>query len=111
MCPGRETLDGLEGCLDQADVLVIPLCPETVDDPRVHTLAAAAARAGKRVVGIWLGEEDEREVPPFLDRVGSAAVPMATEKVRSAVFGREAIWESPTGKARPPQLLPRKKKC
>lgn len=111
VCPDLETLVDFEQCLDAADVVVIPLCPEIIGDPRVAALADAASRAGKRVVGVWLGGCETEEVPPFLDRVGSAAVTQKAEKVRRAVFGDEAVWETADGKVRPPQRLPRKKKC
>jgi hypothetical protein len=111
VCPDLSSLDDFESCLEAADVVVIPLCPETMGDPRVAALVEAAARAGKRVVGVWLGGAEGQDVPPFLDAVGSAAVPQVSEKVRRAVFGKEDVWEGPTGQPRPPQQLPRKKKC
>lgn len=107
----RVELGDFEDCLSAADVVVIPLCPESIADPHVAALIDAAARAGKRVVGVWLTGCEGLAVPPTLDQVGSGAVENTGEKVRQAVFGKEPVWEDPDGKPRPPQTLPRKRKC
>lgn len=111
ICDDRRELGDFEACVAAADVVVIPLCPETIADPRVADLVQAAVRAGKRVVGIWLTGCEGLAIPPALDRVGSGAVENKGEKIRKAVFGKEPLWEEPDGRPRPPQTLPRKKKC
>lgn len=111
ICADRRELGDFEACMAAADVVVIPLCPESIADPRVADLVEAAVRAGKRVVGVWLTGCEGLSVPPSLDRVGSGAVENKGEKIRKAIFGKETVWEEPNGKPRPPQTLPRKKKC
>ncbi|WP_156629682.1 hypothetical protein [Methylobacterium sp. Leaf85] len=111
VCADRIKLGDFEACLAAADVVVIPLCPESIADPQVAALVDAAAQAGKRVVGVWLTGCEGLSVPPSLDRVGSGAVENNGEKIRKAVFGKEPVWEEPDGSPRPPQQLPRKKKC
>lgn len=97
-------------CLDGADVIVILICRESVNDPTIKDIVGEASRLGKRVVAIWLDEElAAGGVPGFIDREGDAVCDIEDENVKKAVIDGENIWLEPNGKQRSKQKLPRHK--
>ncbi|MGO8148709.1 hypothetical protein AB9F36_02680 [Rhizobium leguminosarum] len=97
-------------CVDGADVIVILICRESINDPTLKDIVGEASRLGKRVVAIWLDEElASGGVPGFLDREGDAVCDIEDENVKKAIVDGENIWLEPSGKQRPKQKLPRHK--
>lgn len=96
-------------CVDGADVIVILICRETINDPTIKDIVNEASRLGKRVVSIWLDEDLGSGVPGFLDREGDALCDLEDEHVKLAVVEKENIWLDPSGKQRPKQKIPRHK--
>jgi hypothetical protein len=109
VCDGKQTLEGYEECVEAAEVIVILICPESINDPTIQDIVEMASRLGKRIVGVWLDEEVIGDVPGFLEREGNAVIGMTNEGLRRAVLEDEAIWIEPSGIARQPQRVPRHK--
>lgn len=107
VCEKARTPADCETCIDQADVVVVLLCPESVNDPDVKDLVQAASRAGKRVVFVWLEGCEIGELPPFLKLEGDGVVHQDGDDLKKAIIDGETIWKTPDGTRRPDQKIPR----
>ncbi|MBX4961368.1 hypothetical protein [Rhizobium binae] len=97
-------------CVDGADVIVILICRETINDPTIKDIVGEASKLGKRVVAIWIDEElASGGVPGFLDREGDAVSDTQDDNIKKVVVDGENIFVEPTGEPRPKQKLPRHK--
>jgi len=97
-------------CVDGADVIVVLICRDTINDPTIKDLVAEASRLGKRVVSIWLDDElASAGVPGFIDREGDALTDLEEDNVKKAVVEGENIWLEPSGQQRKKQTVPRHK--
>jgi hypothetical protein len=94
----------------EADVVVILICPQTLDDPLTVQVVELANREGKRIVGVWAGDADPNALPQVLRDYGDANVRMDAASIAQSVCGGASIWETPTGDKRPPPKTPRHKK-
>lgn len=108
VCDDKETLDSFQVCVDQCDVVVILICPET-ETTDYEAVIYYASKTGKRVVGIWLDDETSGAVPSLLEREGDAVTILSPESLKQAVIDQENVWELPGGKTRPTQKTPRHK--
>lgn len=108
VCDDEKALDGFEACVDQCDVVVILICPET-ETVEYEAVIGYASKTGKRVVGVWLEDETVGTVPGPLERDGDAMIIFSPDSVKRAVIEKEDIWELPSGKERPTQKTPRHK--
>jgi hypothetical protein len=96
-------------CLQQADVLVILICPETMDSAPINELIILASHTGKRIVGVWAPGIQHSEVPAALHKHGDAAIVFDADAVKKVVCGGESIWSTPVGAPRPSPKTPRHK--
>ncbi|MER8370224.1 TIR domain-containing protein [Mesorhizobium sp. M0902] len=113
ICDDKQTIAGFEVCIDQCDVIVILICPET-DNADYEAAIDYAKKINKRIVGIWLDETAEGggggvSIPAALDREGDAVVEPTIESVKKAVIEKERIWKEPDGTKRAVQKTPRHK--
>ncbi|MER8827350.1 TIR domain-containing protein [Mesorhizobium sp. M0938] len=111
ICDDKQTIAGFEACIDQCDVVVVLICPET-DSADYEAATDYAKKTNKRIVGIWLDETAGGGgvgIPAALDREGDAVVEPTIESVKKAVIEKERIWKEPDGTKRAVQKTPRHK--
>ena len=70
-----------------ASVLVVYISPETKDSDWVNWEIEYAARAGKRIVGVWAWGEKDCELPEALERHADAVVGWNGESIIDAING------------------------
>lgn len=104
-----EDLSSWQEYLDGADVIVILVCRETINDPTIKDIVTEASRLGKRVVGIWLDDDVGTGIPGFMHREGDAVVEIDDEKIKRTVLEGESIWFEPSGEPGKKQKVPRHK--
>ena len=107
-CPEASPSD-YERCVREADVLVVLICPETMNDSIVNQLVLVANRARKRVVGVWAPGIKDGELSPAINKYGDAAITYDRTAVKDAICGGQSIWLTPEGKSRPRPKTPRHK--
>lgn len=105
----EDPADAHEQCVEGADVLVILICPETMDNEAVNHVIALAKKLAKQVVGVWASKDQVDKTPSFLHRHGYATVSMNPDSIAAAICGGQPIWESPGGGIRPKPPTPRYK--
>ena len=108
ICQNAKPAD-YEKCLKAANVLVILICSETMNDATLDKLVALASRDGKRVVGVWLPGANTPEIPAALDRHGDAVITLDVESIRKSICGSTPTWTTPDGGPRPTPKTPRHK--
>ncbi len=86
------------------EVLVVLINPACHEDTELGKVVRAAARAACRVVGIWPKGESKGKVPRVLEGLGSEVITWDPKRVRNAVEGAAAQWETTAGapRAEPP---------
>lgn len=104
-----EDIASWQVCLDGADVIVVLICRETINDPTIKDIVTEASRLGKRVIGIWLDDDVGTGIPAFLRREGDSVVDIDDEKIIRAVRDGESIWFEPSGAPGKKQKVPRHK--
>lgn len=105
----QPTIGDYEKCLEQADVLVILMCPETDGDETVTDMITLATSLGKRVVGVWLPDSTAVELPAAVNKHGDAGITMDAKLIEEVVCGGKTVWVLPDGKPRPAPKTPRHK--
>lgn len=108
VCP-NDPINAFEHCVEEADVAVILICPETVDDKLTGQLVALANRLSKRIVGVWAANAEPGKLPASLHRYGDANVRFDAGELAASVCQGESIWVTPEGKPRPKPKTPRHK--
>ena len=108
VCP-EDPRGNFAQCVELADVVVILICPETLQPGVIDEVVALAKRLGKRVVGVWASEAEPDRLPSMIHRHGDATVGLNPEKIEAAVCGGKAIWDCPGGGPRPKPPTPRHK--
>ena len=98
-----------EKCLENADVLVVLICPQTMDDSAVNQLIVHASRTGKRVVGVWALNLKDSVLPTAINKHGDAVIVFDVAAIRQSVCGDQSSWSTPDGKPRPTPKTPRHK--
>jgi hypothetical protein len=96
-------------CLQDSDVLVVLICPETSNSPAVDELILTASRFGKRVVGVWVPGTTNGKLPSAINKYADATIVFDAKAVKAAVCGGQAIWSTPDGGPRPQPKTPRHK--
>jgi hypothetical protein len=104
-----EKADAFERCVKAADVLVVLVCPQTIDDTHVGPVVSLANKLAKRVVGVWAADAEPNKLPPSLHKYGDATVRLRAEELAGSVCQGEAIWMTPKGEPRPKPPTPRHK--
>jgi hypothetical protein len=108
ICPD-DPIDGLHNCMEKADVVVILICPETIDDKLTGPVVELANRSGKRIVGVWAVDAEPDKLPPSLHRFGDANVRLNASELATSVCQGESIWLTPKGDPWPKPVTPRHK--
>ena len=70
-----------------ASILVVYISPETKDSDWVNWEIEYAARAGKRIVGVWAWGEKDCELPETLEQHADAVVGWNGESIINAING------------------------
>jgi hypothetical protein len=96
-------------CVEEADVAVILICPETIDDKLTGPVVELANRLGKRIVGVWAADAEPNKLPRSLHRHGDANVRLDAHELAASVCQGESIWVTPKGESRPKPITPRHK--
>ena len=101
--------DEFAQCVEAADVVVILICPETMDDELVKQVVELANRLGKRIVGVWAPDVDDARLPTVLHRHGDATIIFNSEEIRQHICQSAPVWTTPEGQPRPKPKTPRHK--
>lgn len=101
--------EAYEHCTSEADVLVILVCEETINNEVIDRAIALARKLNKRVIGVWSSEDLPDRVPRLLHRHGFGTVGFSPDKIAAAICGGQPIWDSPGGGPRPKPPTPRHK--
>ena len=108
ICPD-DPVDSFDRCVQEADVVVILICPETIDDELIGPAVDMANKLGKRIVGVWAADAEPNKLPPSLHRHGDANVRLDATELASSVCQGTSIWVTPEGTPRPKPKTPRDK--
>ena len=108
VCP-NDPPEAYEHCVREADVVVILICPETIDDKLIGPVVELANKLGKRIIGVWAADAEPGKLPQSLNRYGDSNIRVDQEEVAAAVCRGETVWVTPEGKSRPKPKTPRHK--
>jgi hypothetical protein len=108
VCPD-ELINAFDHCVNEADVVVILICPETIDDKLTGPVVELASRLGKRIVGVWAADAEPNKLPASLHRHGDANIRLDANELAASVCGGASVWVTPEGKPRPKPKTPRHK--
>lgn len=86
--------------INWASTLVVYVSPDTKDSDWVGWEIEYAAKAGKRIVGVWEQGANECAVPEALERYADAMVGWHGESIVDAITGNSSDWYDPQGKIR-----------
>lgn len=70
-----------------------------------------ANELGKRIVGVYTHGGTQADVPPALEKYGSAIVNWNAEGIMSAIDGKDNPFKDPDGSPRGPMHAPNTSKC
>lgn len=105
----EEALSEQDRCIRSADVTVVLVCPETLDDKLVGPAVKLAEKLGKRAVAVWAADATPDELPTSLHRYGDSNIRLNEKEVARVVCGGETMWITTGGAPRPKQKAPRYK--
>jgi len=83
--------------INWASTLIVYVTPDTKDSEWVNWEIEYAAKAGKRIVGVWEQGSNECEVPKALEEYGDAMVGWHGESIVDAITGASKTWYDPQG--------------
>lgn len=83
--------------INWASTLVVYVTPDTKDSEWVNWEIEYAAKAGKRIVGVWEQGSNGCEVPAALADYGDAMVGWHGESIVDAITGESKTWYDPQG--------------
>lgn len=106
VCDDKTDLSDYQDCVDQCDVVVILICPETEAAEYVDVVDYAT-KTGKQVIGVWPEGEASGTIPGAIDREGDGAVTF--DDLTRVETNGEKGWQLPDGKVRKKQKTPRHK--
>jgi ABC-type uncharacterized transport system substrate-binding protein len=86
--------------INWASTLVVYVSPDTKDSKWVNWEIEYAAKAGKRIVGVWEHGANECEVPEALENYADAMVGWHGENIVDAIIGKANDWYNPQGQRR-----------
>lgn len=105
----KDPIDQFEHCVEDADVVVILICPETVGDKVIAEIVELARKLGKRVIAVWSGVATGDALPTPIHQYGEGAVRVDAAEIEGAICRDETIWNTPDGKPRKMPPTPRHK--
>jgi hypothetical protein len=108
VCPD-DPPESFEHCAQEADVVVILICPQTLDDNLIGPVVELANRTGKRIVGVWAADAEPGKLPRSLNRYGDSNIRIDAKDIAAAICRGEAVWVTPEGKPREKPKTPRHK--
>jgi hypothetical protein len=109
VCEG-DPLDAFEHCVEEADVVVVLVCPEMAESDVIEEIIELANRLGKRIVGVWGAGANSANLPRGLNRHGDAMIRANAEEVAAAICADATPWITCDGIPRDPPPTPRHKK-
>jgi len=86
--------------INWASVLVVYVTPDTKDSKWVNWEIEYAAKAEKRIVGVWEQGANECAVPEALEKYADAMVGWHGESIVDAITGKASDWYEVQGKRR-----------
>jgi hypothetical protein len=86
--------------INWASTVVVYVSPDTKGSEWVDWEIEYAAKAGKRIVGVWERGANECEIPDALERYGDAMVGWHGESIVDAITGKSTAWYDFTGNVR-----------
>ena len=105
----NEPINAFSHCVSEADVVVILICPQTIEDALTEQVIELASKLGKRIVGVWAADAEANKLPIMLHRHGDATVRFNPDELAASVCGVNSVWVTPEGKPRPKPKTPRHK--
>lgn len=108
VCP-NDPPEAFDHCVREADVVVILICPQTIDDKRIGPVVELANKLGKRIVGVWAADAEPGKLPRSLNRYADSNIRVDANDVAAAVCRGETVWVTLEGKPRPKPKTPRHK--
>lgn len=106
VCDEKTDLSDYQSCVDQCDVVVILICPETEAEDYVGVIVYAG-RTGKQVIGVWPEGQTSGTIPAAINREGDGVETL--DDLTKASPAKEPVWQLPDGKQREKQKTPRHK--
>jgi len=106
VCHEKTDLSDYQACVDQCEIVVILICPETEAADYVAVIVYAG-KTGKRVIGVWPEDQTAGAIPAAINREGDGVVTL--EDLTKIMPEKETVWQLPDGKERPKQKTPRHK--
>jgi hypothetical protein len=92
--------DSTEPIVSVEDALIVLITSACVADNSFKKAVTTASKKGCRVIGVWPPDEKVETVPPPLEDYGYDVISWNAQKVRQAVQGPPAQWETPAGTPR-----------
>lgn len=86
--------------INWASTVVVYVSPDTKGSEWVEWEIEYAAKAGKRIVGVWERGANECEIPDALERYGDAMVGWHGESIVDAITGKSTDWYNTSGNVR-----------
>ncbi len=83
-----------------AGTVIVLIGNNTAKSDYVNWEIEAAARMGKRIIGVYLQGAKDEDVPPALLEFGNNLVGWNGEKIRRAIEGEDLDWEKADGSLR-----------
>ena len=94
--PDELESDTLTNAIELADTVVVCVSPELIYESSVNCEIEAAAKLNKRIVGVWVSDSKECEIPSALKEYADAFVSWDFEKINKAINGKDD-WETAGG--------------
>jgi hypothetical protein len=90
-----------------AGAVIVLISPDTHKSEWVEWEIEYAQKADKRIIGVWVREGQESDLPENLDRYADAVVGWQADRVMDAITGKLNNWYNPDGTERPAREIPR----
>lgn len=83
-----------------AGAMIVLISPDTHKSPWVEWEIEYAQKQDKRIVGVWVRDGQESDLPKNLELYADAVVGWQTDRVIDAINGRLKNWFTSTGEER-----------
>lgn len=90
-----------------ASTLIVLLSPNTCTNPQADWEIEYAQKQGKRIIGVWIQEDEECDIPKNLKLYADAVVICQGDQVIGAIDGEINDWYNPDGQKRLVQCIKR----
>ena len=106
VCDKRADPSDFQACVDQCEVVVILICPET-ETGAYNDVITYATQTGKQVIGVWPEGQTSGTIPGAVNSQGDGA--FTFDNLTKVEDEGEKGWQLPDGKVREKQKTPRHK--